>query len=97
MLSLTRALLRLRRARPALHRGAYRTVAAVPEGVFAYERRHEGDRVLIVLNLERRAIEVALPEPALALLASTHAAARLAAPSALALRPNEGVVLELGR
>jgi alpha-glucosidase len=50
MLSFYRKLLALRRRHPALHRGAYRTVAAT-QGVLAYERSHEDERLLIVLNM----------------------------------------------
>jgi alpha-glucosidase len=50
MLSLTRALLRLRRAEPALTYGSYRTVEAAPEGCFAYLRVDGAAECLIVLN-----------------------------------------------
>ncbi|MDX1689447.1 MAG: alpha-amylase family glycosyl hydrolase [Acidimicrobiia bacterium] len=41
MLALTRRLLRLRRAEPALHAGTYRTMPGTPSGVFAYTRGGE--------------------------------------------------------
>jgi glycosidase len=56
LLCLYRDLLALRRATPALHRGAYRSLEA-PEDVFAYERRADASRVLVALNFsggERR-------------------------------------------
>ena len=37
MLALTRSLLEMRRAHPALQRGSYRPVADAPAGVFAYQ------------------------------------------------------------
>src|SRR3712207_1703009 len=53
MLSLYRALLRLRRAEPALSVGTYATVAVDAPNVLAYERRDEvtGRRLRIALNL----------------------------------------------
>jgi oligo-1,6-glucosidase/alpha-glucosidase len=50
MLALTRALLALRRAEPALELGDIVLLDA-PEGVLAYERRYDGRRVRVLLNL----------------------------------------------
>ncbi len=52
MLSLFRALTRLRQAEPALHGGSYRPVEAVhhPAPVFAYLREQGPGRFLVVLN-----------------------------------------------
>lgn len=50
MLSLYRRLLRLRGDVPALHRGDY-VPWPVGEGILAFERRFDGERVLVVLNL----------------------------------------------
>jgi alpha-glucosidase len=96
MLSLTRALLRLRRTRPALHRGDYRAVDGVPGDVFAYLREEGSDRVLVVLGFGAEPVRLDLPEPARAVLASTHPGAALDGPRAVALRPGEAVVLDLG-
>ena len=49
-LSLYRRLLLLRRAEPALSVGSYRPVPA-PGSVLAYERSHDGQRLLIALNM----------------------------------------------
>jgi alpha-glucosidase len=59
MLSLHRALLGLRRASPALHRGTWFAIDA-PPGVVAYERVHGEDRVRVILNLTPTAVEVGL-------------------------------------
>lgn len=45
-----RTLLHLRRERPALHRGALRLLPGSTDGVFAYERSHEGEVVTVVVN-----------------------------------------------
>jgi hypothetical protein len=51
--------------------------------------------VLVAVYLERQPVRLTLPEPARALLASTHPGAALIAPDALELRPDEAVVLGL--
>lgn len=50
MLTLYRQLLRLRRAHAALTAG-YLTLIDAPDGVLAYVREHEGERIHILLNL----------------------------------------------
>lgn len=85
MLALTRALLALRRAEPALELGELALLDA-PDGVLAYERRHHGRTLRIVLNLTPREVTVAwrgVP------LLSTRAGR--AEPGKL--RPDEGLVL----
>ena len=88
MLALTRALLKLRRAEPALAAGDYRRVAC--EGsLLAYERRSGSSRVLVALNLG--AMPVPMPDQALGgerLLSTLSGAADQ-------LRGNEGVILRL--
>jgi alpha-glucosidase len=93
-LALTRRLLAVRRARPALHRGGYRGVDA-PEGVFAFERAHAEDRVLVLLSFEDREAAVPLGERAGEVLVSTHAGAAPRAGGTCALRAREGVVIAL--
>jgi alpha-glucosidase len=93
-LALTRRLLAVRRARPALHRGGYRGVDA-PEGVFAFERAHAEDRVLVLLSFEDREAAVPLGERAGEVLVSTHAGAPPRAGGTYALRAREGVVIAL--
>jgi alpha-glucosidase len=55
ILSMTRALLALRRTHPALSTGDYETVAS-PDGVIAFWRRAAGERFLVAVNTS--------PEPA---------------------------------
>ena len=50
ILSLHRRLLAVRRASPALHAGSLELVDA-PAGVVAFDRRHGGEAVRVVLNL----------------------------------------------
>ena len=54
MLSLYRALLRLRRAEPALSVGTYVAVAST-DALLIYERRHLDRRLLIALNMSDKA------------------------------------------
>jgi alpha-glucosidase len=88
MLELTRALLRLRRAEPALSVGDYVPVAS--EGtLLAYERRSGGSRLLVALNLGEQAVP--MPEAA-------HGAERLLSSlpgEADVLRANEGLIVRL--
>jgi alpha-glucosidase len=77
MLCLVRALLALRRARPALATGSYQALKAGPN-VLAYQRVQGTSVDAVLLNLSHRAQPLSLP-PALAnaeLLLSTHAARR---------------------
>lgn len=93
MLSLTRALLALRRSTPALALG---DITLVPGGmdVLAYTRGH-GDRVVAVaLNLGSHPREVALPGRPRALL-STHADLPESQSGRVMLKGNEGAVFAL--
>lgn len=60
MLSLHRTLLALRRRHRALSVGSL-TLVEADEDVLAYERRHGGERLLVVLNLGRRVRRLNLP------------------------------------
>ena len=93
MLALYRALLRLRRAEPALAIGEFVPVAATEE-VFAYERRHDERRLLVVLNMSGERSEICMDEAVI--LFSTHLDREEEAVSGrLFLRPNEGCVAQL--
>jgi len=85
MLALTRALLALRRAEPALAVGAMRMLEA-PDGVLAYERVHDGRRLTVLLNLTAQCITVPWTGT---VLVST----RDCAPEPGMLHPDEGLVL----
>lgn len=88
MLSLTQALLTLRRERAALRAGGYEAVEA--EGEALVVRRARGaDAVTVALNLSGREVRVAARGR---VLVSTHPGA--GGPFEGVLRPDEGVVLD---
>jgi alpha-glucosidase len=90
MLSLTRRLLAVRRASPALSMGSYRALDNAPEGCFVFVRESGPERALVALNFSTREVEVRLPEGEL--LVSTGLARQSLDGH---LRPAEGVVLRL--
>jgi len=95
LLWLYRDLLALRRAHPALQRGSFRALDA-PEGVFAYEREHAGERAVVALNFGAEAARVPLGSGPVA--AGLHTSPGTPLPSradALDLPPTSGVVLLL--
>jgi len=99
MLSLYRALARLRRAEPALHAGDYGSVDAGVGDVFAYLRTAPGaDRFLVVLNLGTGAHTLDLGH--VARTATVAVATGLVHQGRVELEslpvgPNEGLVLRL--
>jgi len=99
MLSLYRALARLRRAEPALHAGEYRSADAGVEDVFAYLRTAPGaDRFLVVLNFGAGSHTLDLGRVArtatVAVATGMQRQGRVDLGS-LAVGPNEGLVLRL--
>lgn len=96
MLSLYRALIRLRREEDALSRGAFSLVEAQAK-VLVYERRFEDRRVLIALNTSGHPQIVAAPSQGGRLLLSTFLddAAHQVTDTAIRLRPDEGLILRL--
>jgi alpha-glucosidase len=72
LLNLYRRLLAVRRTRPALTQGAYRSIAAVGE-VLTYVREVAGDRVLVALNFGSGRAAVALPEEGATILTASDA------------------------
>ncbi|WP_247888567.1 alpha-amylase family glycosyl hydrolase [Azospirillum brasilense] len=93
MLALHRALLALRRAEPALSVGCYEPVSA-EDDVLVYERRHEGDRFRVLLNLSAAERKVDVVPDAAHIRLSTHLdRGGEPASGALRLRADEGVVI----
>jgi alpha-glucosidase len=88
-LELYRALIALRRATPALQHGAYRTVHAAPD-VFAYERQHEDERMLVTLNFAPFPRPLPAEVEGARIVLSTHGE-----PSSGELAPDEARVFEL--
>ncbi|MFG1204444.1 alpha-amylase family glycosyl hydrolase [Xanthobacter aminoxidans] len=97
LLTLTRALLALRRAHPALSVGLWSPVAAVGDLV-AYLRQGEGEGLLVALNLGGNPLSATLPEAVGGgrLLLSTFCdRAGEQVGDTIDLRPNEGIVVQL--
>jgi alpha-glucosidase len=98
MLRLTRRLLELRRASAALSVGDYRPVEAGDGHVFAFVRAHGPERVLVALNFGAAELTLALGD--LAARAEIRACTAMDRDgpvdlAALALRPQEGLVVAL--
>ncbi len=92
MLSLHRRLLALRRATPALVRGAIEDVAA-EDGVLRYVRTHEGARIAVLLNLAASERTVAVVPGTV--LASTESLRDGPVSGDLRLGSGEGVVVRI--
>jgi glycosidase len=95
LLWLYKDLLALRRAHPALHRGAWRALDA-PEGVLAFERRSHAQVARVALNFASAACRVPLGAGRVAGGRHTRPGAALPGDAdALELGPCEGAVLLL--
>lgn len=62
VLELTRSLIALRRAHPALRHGSLEVLAAF-NGVFAYRMSHDGDEVMVVLNPREAVVDFSFAAP----------------------------------
>jgi alpha-glucosidase len=71
ILSLYKALLRLRRDTPALSRGSFRIVG-VSDAVFAYEREDEGHRLVVALNFTNEPAPLPFTDITGTFILSTH-------------------------
>jgi alpha-glucosidase len=98
ILSFYRRLLRFRKTSATLQRGRYRTIAAVGD-VLLYERELNGERILLALNLTDTAAAVEggafKTSGGAAVVISTccdRAGERIK--DAIALRPNEGLMIQ---
>ncbi|MDB5594875.1 MAG: alpha-amylase [Hyphomicrobiales bacterium] len=98
MLTLTRALIMLRRRSPALSIGAYALLNAKGD-VLAYERRCGHDRYMIVLNLGGKEELWNLPENVTGeiVLSTTLGGADQDVADEIRLRPDEGIVIQCHR
>jgi alpha-glucosidase len=94
MLALHRALLGLRRSRPALSVGSYHPLT-VEGDVLAYERRYGESRLLVALNFGRAEERIAMPAGGRILLSTRLDRKAEEISRRLVLRPDEGLVVEL--
>jgi len=93
MLALYRRLIELRRSEPALSVGAFRMVS-VGRDVMVYERRHDGRRITVALNLASAPREADLEVSGNRILLSTRGdRAGESIAGELRLRSDEGVIL----
>lgn len=96
MLSLTRRLIELRRSSPSLVSGTYRPIADAPTGCFVYLRQGENVRHLVALNFSDVEQHVNLPGYRGQIVLSTTLDREGDVDlEPLALRPNEGCVIEV--
>jgi alpha-glucosidase len=92
ILSLYRSLLALRRAEPALNAGVYAPFIGTDQ-VLAYERRFEGRRLLIALNLTDREASAETSHLRVLLSTGTRASGE-ALSGSIRLAANEGLIAE---
>jgi alpha-glucosidase len=97
MLALYRSLIALRRATPALTHGSYAPFAAYGD-LLAYLREHAGRRMLVALNLgpQPQTLELGTLGQGRVLLSTALDRADERVSDTLALRPDEGLIVELG-
>ncbi|MBM4253246.1 MAG: alpha-amylase [Deltaproteobacteria bacterium] len=96
VLSLYKALLKLRRSNTVLNVGSYKQIAA-PAGVFAFVRQDGAKKVLVALNFTAASASLDLGDlrGTVALTSVMDGRVGEQVSERLALRPNEGVVVEL--
>lgn len=93
ILSLYRALIRLRRARPELALGTYKPVSAADD-LLMFEREHQGQRSLVALNFGREPVSYETNRLRGRIALSTFMDRREVVDGRLALRGSEGLVVE---
>ena len=96
-LTLTRALLALRRAKPALHKGSFQALESACDSCFVYLRQDGEQRLLIALNFAGETQLVKLPQEGngrilLSTLLDREEQVNL---TALSLRSYEGCIIEI--
>jgi alpha-glucosidase len=94
LLSLYRALLRLRRREPALSIGACTEITAHGR-VLSYLRSHGARRLVVSLNLGATPVNMPVPEAGEVLLSTEPGRTGESVSEAYILNPNEGLVLAL--
>jgi alpha-glucosidase len=97
LLRLYRTLIRLRRQRVALRLGSYHPLAHSDQ-VLAFERRHEDERIAVVLNLSGEPAHIELPlnlAEGQLILSASGAAREETLGAHMVLEPNEGLVIDV--
>jgi alpha-glucosidase len=94
MLRLTRRLLALRRAEPALNVGDF-TLLPTTEGAVAYARSEGGRRFIIVLDIESKPAAVNIGASGRIVLAGNHAHEGREVSGDVALGLDEALVIEV--
>lgn len=96
LLSLYRKLIRVRRTSPAIRHGSLTLLEGFPRDVVGWERNADGERILVLANLGKQAVEIAgLATGQARILAATDDRAGTISLDRLAVGPNEGIVLRL--
>ncbi|MEA2003312.1 MAG: alpha-amylase family glycosyl hydrolase [Actinomycetota bacterium] len=95
LLALYRALLQYRNSSATLQTGAYRP-ADSPGGCYSYERTSDTSRIQIALNFADDELQVPLVDSGTVALSTYLDRKGDSAISTMTLRPNEGVIIELG-
>jgi alpha-glucosidase len=95
MLSLYRTLLRYRDGSPVLQVGDYRRLDA-PDGIYAFERSHDGSRVVVALSFADTPTAFDPGAPGQIALSTRPDRASKEVAGIVKLEPNEGVIIELG-
>ncbi len=97
LLTLTRRLIELRRSRPALSTGNYRSVEGGSDSCFVYLRQLDSQRYLIALNFSGQEQTISLPEMdnGHILLSTCLDREETVDLACLRLRSNEGTVIEV--
>ncbi|MGL5167405.1 MAG: alpha-amylase family glycosyl hydrolase [Afipia sp.] len=93
MLSLYRALIDLRRTKPELALGAYRPVSVTSE-LLVFEREHQGQRLLVALNLGAASVATNIRLRGRVLLSTFMDRQTETVDGMLGLRGAEGIILE---
>ncbi|MEA3502362.1 MAG: alpha-amylase family glycosyl hydrolase [Actinomycetota bacterium] len=95
ILNLYRRLLRLRKVRPSLHRGAIALIDDVPDGVLGFVRTDGIEHTTVLINFTDEAKTVRIASDSELLLSSDHTRSRIRS-GAMTLGPNEALALEPG-
>lgn len=93
MFNLYRALIDLRRTKPELALGAYKPVSVTSE-LLVFEREHQGQRLLVALNLGAASVAIAMELRGRVLLSTFMDRQAETVDGMLALRGAEGIILE---